>query len=89
MAQTLNILFLFPDQLRRDFLSCYGAEFIDTPAIDWISEHGVRYDNAYSASPVCVPARTSLLTGMNAVRNGVTDNVHALRPDHAHLAPVS
>ena len=46
-----NILFLFPDQLRRDFLSCYGADFIDTPNIDWIAEHGVRYDNAYSASP--------------------------------------
>ena len=82
MSQTPNIVFLFPDQLRRDFLSRYGAEFIDTPAIDWIVEHGVRYDNAYSASPVCVPARTSLLTGMNAVRNGVTDNVHALRRNY-------
>ena len=77
-----NILFLFPDQLRRDFLSCYGADFIDTPNIDWIAEHGVRYDNAYSASPLCVPARTALLTGMNAVRNGVTDNLHAIRPDY-------
>ena len=82
MAQPPNIVFLFPDQLRRDFLSCYGAGFIDTPAIDWIAQHGVRYDNAYSASPVCVPARTALLTGMNAVRNGVTDNLHALRPDY-------
>ena len=78
-----NFLFLFPDQLRRDFLSCYGATFIDTPNIDWIAENGVRYDNAYSASPLCVPARTALLTGMNAVRNGVTDNLHALRPDYA------
>ena len=82
MAQAPNIVFLFPDQLRPDFLSCYGAGFIDTPAIDWIAEHGIRYDNAYSASPVCVPARTALLTGMNAVRNGVTDNLHALRPDY-------
>ena len=82
MAQTPNIVFLLPDQLRHDFLSCYGAGFIDTPAIDWIADHGVRYDNAYSASPLCVPARTALLTGMNAVRNGVTDNLHTLRPDH-------
>ena len=75
-------MFLFPDQLRRDFLSCYGAGFIHTPGIDWIAERGVRYDNAYSASPICVPARTSLLTGMDAVRNGVTDNLHTLRPDY-------
>ena len=83
MSRPPNIVFLFPDQLRRDFLSCYGADFIDTPNIDWIADNGVRYDNAYSASPICVPARTALLTGMNAVKNGVTDNLHALRPDYA------
>ena len=82
MPDRPNILFLFPDQLRRDFLSCYGASFIDTPNIDWIAEQGVKYDNAYSASPLCVPARTALLTGMKAIRNGVTDNLHALRPDY-------
>ena len=82
MSRPPNIVFLFPDQLRRDFLSCYGASFIDTPNIDWIADNGVRYDNAYSASPLCVPARTTLLTGMNAVKNGVTDNLHAIRPDY-------
>ena len=82
MTSRPNIVFLFPDQLRRDFLSCYGAGFIQTPNIDWIAERGIRYDNAYSASPLCVPARTALLTGMGALRNGVTDNLHALRPDY-------
>ena len=82
MSRPPNIVFLFPDQLRRDFLGCYGATFIDTPNIDWIADNGVRYDNAYSASPLCVPARTALLTGMNAVKNGVTDNLHAIRPDY-------
>ena len=82
MERPLNFVFLFPDQLRRDFLSCYGARFIETQAIDWIAEHGVLYENAYSASPICVPARMALLTGMDAVRNGVTDNLHTLRPDY-------
>ena len=82
MERPPNIVFLFPDQLRRDFLSCYGARFIDTPAIDWIAHQGVLYENAYSASPICVPARMALLTGMDAVRNGVTDNLHTLRPDY-------
>ncbi len=81
-SQRPNIVFLFPDQLRPDFLSCYGARFISTPNIDWIAEHGTRYSWAYSASPVCVPARTALLTGMNAIRNGVTDNLAAIRADY-------
>ncbi|NQU97539.1 MAG: sulfatase-like hydrolase/transferase, partial [Chloroflexi bacterium] len=77
-----NIVFLFPDQLRRDFLRCYGAEFIQTPHMDSIAEEGVRYDRCYSASPVCVPARISLLTGLNALKNGVTDNSPSLRLDY-------
>jgi len=77
-----NIVFLFPDQLRQDFLSCYGAEFIQTSHVDSIADQGVRYDRCYSASPICVPARNSLLTGLNAIKNGVTDNLHGLRLDY-------
>ena len=55
-----NLLFLMPDQLRHDFLSCYGASFIDTPHIDSLAAEGLRYDCAYSTSPVCVAARHNL-----------------------------
>lgn len=82
MSDRTNIVFLFPDQMRRDFLSCYGASFIQTPNIDGIAARGTRYDTALSASPICVPARAALLTGMNAIKNGVTDNWHAIRPDY-------
>ena len=82
-AKQPNLLFIMPDQLRADFLSCYGAAFIDTPHIDSIAEGGVRYERAYSASPICVPARASLLTGLNAIKNGVTDNGQWLSPDLA------
>ena len=82
-AKQPNLLFIMPDQLRADFLSCYGATFIDTPHIDSIAESGVRYERAYSASPICVPARASLLTGLNAIKNGVTDNGQWLNPDLA------
>ncbi len=78
-----NILFILPDQLRYDFLSCYGAEFITTPNIDSLSEEGVMYRRAISPFPICVPARASLLTGRNALENGVLDNGHWLRPDLA------
>jgi arylsulfatase len=36
-----NLLFIMPDQLRADFLSCYGAGFIDTPHIDSLADDGV------------------------------------------------
>lgn len=77
-----NFVFILPDQLRSDFLSCYGAEFLATPNLDSLAEQGVRYENAFSASPVCVPARTAVLTGMSSVRTGVLDNNHALRADY-------
>ena len=82
MTDRPNIVFLFPDQMRADFLGCYGADWLETPNIDSIAAAGVRYQNAFSPSPVCVPARTSLLTGMNALRNGVTGNLHNLRADY-------
>ncbi|MBI3959804.1 MAG: sulfatase-like hydrolase/transferase [Chloroflexi bacterium] len=78
-----NLLFLMPDQLRPDFLSCYGADFIQTPHIDSLAARGVRFEKAYSTFPICVPARAALLTGLNAIRTGVTDNGQWLRPDLA------
>ena len=76
-----NLLFIMPDQLRPDFLSCYGAGFIETPHIDSLCASGVRYAKAVSPSPLCVPLRSTLLTGLNALRTGVLDNGQFLRPD--------
>ncbi|MEM7734602.1 MAG: sulfatase-like hydrolase/transferase [Deinococcota bacterium] len=77
-----NLLVLMPDQLRADFLGCYGNPVFETPNIDALSLEGVRYQRAISPSPLCVPARASLLTGKNAVENGVLDNLHWLHPEH-------
>jgi len=82
MKAKTNFVFLLPDQMRADFLSCYGANFLETPNIDRIGRQGVRYERAYCPSPLCVPARVSLLTGMNAIKNGVLDNSQFLRPDY-------
>jgi arylsulfatase A-like enzyme len=79
----MNIIFLLPDQLRPDFLGCYGARFMSTPNIDALSNEGVTYRRAVSPSPLCVPARASLLTGMNSLQHGVLENTSWLRPDRA------
>ena len=82
MSDRPNLVFIMPDQLRHDFLACYGADFIDTPHIDALCDQGVRYSRAYSAHPVCVAARASLLSGMDAIKTGVLDNAQYLRPDY-------
>jgi arylsulfatase len=80
-----NLVVLLPDQLRPDFLSCYGARFVSTPAIDSIAATGVRFTSAFSSSPICVPARTAMLTGMHPMRTGVLNHHYALRPDYREV----
>ena len=58
-----NILFLMPDQLRHNFLSCYGADFISTPHIDRLAASGMTFTNFYANCPVCSPTRAALLSG--------------------------
>ena len=48
-----NLLFIIADQLRHDFLGCYGAPFIATPNIDRVAREGVLYEQAYSPHPLC------------------------------------
>ena len=71
-----------PDQLRADFLGCYGAQFVQTPNIDKLAQQGLQFNRALSPSPICIPARASLLTGHNALSTGILTNNYWLRPDH-------
>lgn len=76
----MNILFLMPDQLRWDFLGCYGADFIDTSHIDGLARDGITYDMAISPAPICVPIRAAMLSGLNPIQSGVITNDHWLSP---------
>ena len=58
-----NILLLMADQFRWDCLGCGGNEAIQTPNLDAIAARGVRFANAYTPNPICVPARASIMTG--------------------------
>ncbi len=59
-----NIVLVFADQLRRDALGCYGNRICRTPNIDRLAAESMLFDQAYTTSPVCSPARVSLLTGL-------------------------
>ncbi len=72
--QVKNILFVLVDQLRWDYLSCYGHPHLQTPNIDWLAKNGVRFEHAYVQSPVCGPSRASILTGRYMSSHGVMSN---------------
>ena len=59
----MNILFIICDTLRRDFLGCYGNEWIKTPNIDKLAEESVVFDTAYIGSFPTMPARAEVMTG--------------------------
>ncbi len=69
-----NILLILTDQLSADALSCAGNQWVKTPAIDRLSERGVRFERAYCTHPLCSPARSSLFTGLMPHQSGVYDN---------------
>ena len=74
MRTVRNILFIMADQLRWDYLSCYGHPHLHTPHIDTIARRGVRFDRAYAQSPVCGPSRASFYTGRTVFSHGATWN---------------
>jgi len=76
MARQPNIVLFMTDQLRRDALRCYGNRICQTPNLDQLAEQGVCFDNAFTVSPVCSPARASLLTGLYPHNHGVMLNTH-------------
>ena len=48
------IVLIMPDQLRADFLGCYGARFAQTPNIDKLAQQGLQFNQALSPSPICI-----------------------------------
>jgi arylsulfatase len=66
-----NILFIMADQHRGDCLGVDGNPDIRTPNLDTIAKEGVRFRNAYSSTPSCIPARTAILTGLSPWHHGL------------------
>ncbi len=68
-----NILFILTDDQGAWAMHCAGNDDIKTPNLDRLAESGVRYENFYCTSPVCSPARASILTGKIPSAHGVHD----------------
>jgi arylsulfatase A-like enzyme len=66
-----NIMLIFTDQQTYRAMSCTGNTWLKTPAMDRLAKEGVRFDNAYCTSPVCSPARSTLVSGLMPHTTGV------------------
>src|SRR6202048_4773276 len=69
-----NFLVFITDQHRVDYLSCYGHPVLKTPHIDSIAARGTFFERFYVATPVCMPNRSTLMTGRMPSVHGVRSN---------------
>jgi arylsulfatase A-like enzyme len=79
MAAIKNILFIMCDQLRWDYLSCYGRPSLQTPNIDALAARGVRFTRSYVQSPICGASRMSTYTGRYVHSHGASWNGFPLK----------
>ncbi|HEY8545149.1 MAG TPA: sulfatase-like hydrolase/transferase [Acidimicrobiales bacterium] len=90
MTRKRNILFVTTDQQRYDALGCNGGTVARTPVVDALAAQGIRYERAYNQNTVCMPARSTMLTGQYPRTHGVVANGIPLPTDApsvaAHLA---
>lgn len=73
-GKPMNIVYIMSDDHSYQTISAYDKRYIETPNIDWIANHGVRFTNSYVANSISGPSRACMLTGKHSHKNGFTDN---------------
>ncbi len=81
-----NILFITTDQQRYDSLGCNGGTVARTPVVDRLAAEGINYRRAYNQNTVCMPARSTMLTGQYVRTHGVVANGIPLPVDAPSIA---
>jgi choline-sulfatase len=82
-----NILLVLADQLSASALPSYGNRVVRAPRLERLGDEGIVFERALCASPLCVPSRASLMTGLLPSRTGAIDNAGELPagiPTFAH-----
>ncbi len=69
-----NLLVIMSDEHSRKVLGCYGDPIVHTPHLDALARRGTRFSQAYTSSPICVPARASFAVGKYVHQIGFWDN---------------
>ncbi len=98
-AAPQHVVLIMADDLGWMDLRCQGNERLSTPRLDALAKQGVRFTNAYAASPVCSPTRAALITGLAPARLRITQHGKdgpafwprdrpVQPPDAAHVLPL-
>jgi arylsulfatase A-like enzyme len=74
-AEKPNVIFILADDLGAHDLGCFGSRFYETPNLDQLAARGTKFTQAYAASPLCSPTRSSILAGQYPARTGITSPV--------------
>lgn len=72
--QQPNIVIYISDDHGWEYTGCYGNSYIHTPNLDKLAAHGMRFTNAFTPTPTCVPSRSTLYTGLYPARHGAMGN---------------
>lgn len=88
-ADRPNIVLFLADDLGYGDLGCYGHPIIKTPHLDAFAKQGARLTQCYSASAVCSPSRSALLTGRTPHRNGVFTWIAEGAPVHLRTSEIT
>lgn len=68
-----NILFILADDMGSWSMGCAGDTDAKTPCLDALASEGIRFESMFCTSPVCSPARASIMTGQMPSKHGVHD----------------
>jgi arylsulfatase A-like enzyme/Flp pilus assembly protein TadD len=68
-----DVFLITIDTLRADHVHCYGYDRIRTPALDLLAEQGIRFNQAFTPSPITNSSHTSIMTGLLPSSHGVND----------------
>jgi len=70
MARQPNVLFIITDQQRADHNGFMGNDVVRTPHLDALAARGTVFANAWVSNPVCMPNRSTILTGRMPTAHG-------------------
>lgn len=86
--EKLNIVFVFADQMRGQDVECLGESDVKTPNLNKLADCGCIFKNAFSNTPVCTPARGSILTGLYSFSHLAIANDLPVRKDIESIATI-
>jgi arylsulfatase len=90
MPEKPNIIYIFSDQHRGDTLGSVGHSAVITPNLDKLASEGVNFTRCCTNSPLCMPARATMMTGKYVCEHGVWTNFLEANPNGpSHVRNIS